>query len=55
MLMRVVTLINYVEMFSLLGVLNMEGRVWFEDKLTRINSFGILFAPSSFERFLQIG
>ena len=29
---RVITLINYVEMFSLLGVLNMEGRVWFEDK-----------------------
>lgn len=27
-----ITLINYVEMFSLLGVLSMEGRVWFEDK-----------------------
>lgn len=30
-------LINYTEMFSLLGVLNMEGRVWFEGNLTRIS------------------
>ena len=30
--------VNYIEMFSLLGVLNMEGRVWFEENLTRTPS-----------------
>lgn len=55
---RVITLINYVEMFSLLGVLNMEGRVWFEDKPFRyIDSHtlqSLLLLPSSIPRLPEI-